>query len=529
MKKKIKNIFVFIVLLISSIMIIGAIYYHREYPNQEFDQIIYYVLNGVEYTAPSVINNVIFSCSIPIILLCAILCSFTVKKTRKSTYLILKIRKKEIKIQIYPAKLIANHRAIYTIIVFIIATIFVVLGFKIDRYIKNRAQATKIYEEYYVDGRDVSIKFPEEKRNLIIIIAESMETTVLSKANGGAWEYSIVPELEQLALENTNFSNTERIGGFNQVHGANFSAGGIVAITAGVPLKTVDLFQDKNVYVGNGKYLDGAYTLGEVLKEQGYNLEVMMGSEATFGGREQYFRTNGDYKIFDVNYAIEQEKMAQADKVWWGFEDDKLYKWSKEEITELASKNEPFNYIMITADTHFTDGYLSSNAENKFETQYENVHAYSSKSINEFVEWVKKQEFYENTTIVIVGDHLGMQTEFYTARTNNNYYRTVYNAIINPAIKTTNNTNRIFTAMDMYPTILASMGVEIEGNRLGLGTNLYSSIPTLAEQEGFEYFSEEISKYSTWYNKNVLSKDSYEVRKQNKIDIDGETEKTNKK
>ena len=189
-----------------------------------------------------------------------------------------------------------------------------------------------------------------------------------------------------------------------------------------------------------------------------------------------------DTKIFDVNYAIEQGKMKSSDKVWWGFEDDKLFKWSKEEITELASKDEPFNFIMITADTHFVDGYLSPNAENKFELQYENVHAYSSKLINEFIEWAKQQEFYEDTTIVIfLGDHLGMQTEFYEAKTDANYERTIYNTIINPAIEAKNNKNRIFTTMDWYPTILASMGVEIEGDRLGLGTNLYSTTPTLAE------------------------------------------------
>ena len=57
---------------------------------------------------------------------------------------------------------------------------------------------------------------------------------------------------------------------------------------------------------------------------------------------------------------------------------------------------------MITADTHFVDGYLSPNAENKFELQYENVHAYSSKLVYEFIEWAKQQDFYEDTTIVIL-------------------------------------------------------------------------------------------------------------------------------
>ena len=243
-----------------------------------------------------------------------------------------------------------------------------------------------------------------------------------------------------------------------------------------------------------------------------------MGSDSSFGGRKQYYTTNGNYKIFDVNYAIEHNKMKNEERVWWGFDDDQLYSWSKEELTSLAKENKPFNYIMLTADTHFMDGYLGPNVENKFDTQYENVHAYSSKSINEFVNWIKKQDFYKDTTIVIVGDHLGMQNEFYEEKIqenlNNEYTRTIYNVIINSAIDAKNNQNRKFTSMDMFPTILASIGVEIEGNRLGLGTNLYSEVPTLVEELGYDYFNNEIKKNSAFYNKYILGEDYYIIKKQ---------------
>ena len=70
-----------------------------------------------------------------------------------------------------------------------------------------------------------------------------------------------------------------------------------------------------------------------------------------------------NYKIFDVNTAIKQGKMTEEDKVWWGFTDDNLFEWAKEEIINLSNENKPFNFIMLTADTHFIDGYLSENAE----------------------------------------------------------------------------------------------------------------------------------------------------------------------
>lgn len=490
MKNKLKELVIFLTILLSIIIIVGGIYYRTNYPDQAFEQLLFYALNGAEHTAPTVVNNVIGTCIIPVVLLTAII------------WIPVTEFKKDIKIknlQIYPCKFILKHKKIYLALIYIIAINTFIFGFKIHEYVYNRIQKTYLYEEYYVEAENVQLTFPEEQRNLIVIIAESMENSICSKQNGGGWEYSIIPELEQLTKEYINFSNTEQIGGALQLEEANFTAGGMVGITSGNILK---IYNPTNL--GKIKFVDGAYSLGEILAEQGYNLEIMMGSDGNFGGRTQYFLTNGNYKIFDVNYAIENGKMTNSQRTWWGFEDDKLFEWSKEEITELANQGKPFNYIMLTADTHFTDGYLSKNAEEKFDTQYENVHAYSSKSIYEFVEWIKEQDFYENTTIVILGDHLGMQNEFYKNNIDEDYQRTIYNVIINSAIEEQNSKNRIFTTLDMFPTILASMGIQIEGERLGLGTNLYSGMPTLAEELGFEYLDKELTKYSKYYNEKIL-------------------------
>ena len=476
MKKKIKDLLIFIAILIAVIMAVGGVYYSKTYSEQAFEQLVFYMFTGVEFTSPSVVNEVLSTCIIPVILSTIVLW-----------------------LPITESEFIAKHKKIYLTALYIIAIIIFVIGFKIDDYVYDRIQKTYIYEEYYVKADEVNLTFPEEKRNLIVIIVESMENSLLSKKNGGGWNYSVIPELEKLAKENTNFSHTDKIGGAYQLDGTNFTAGGMVGMTSGNILKIYNPSP-----LGEIKFVDGAYSIGEVLAKEGYNLEIMMGSDGNFGGRTQYFTTNGNYKIFDVNYAIDTGKMKESDRVWWGFSDDNLFKWSKEEITNLAKQDKPFNYIMLTADTHFSDGYLSENVEDKFETQYENIHAYSSKSINEFVKWIKKQAFYKDTTIVILGDHLGMQTGFYTGHIDKDYQRTIYNVIINSAIEEKNSKNRVYTTLDLYPTILASIGVQIEGERLGFGTNLYSGVPTYAEQLGFDYFDRELRKYSEYYNREIL-------------------------
>ena len=158
---------------------------------------------------------------------------------------------------------------------------------------------------------------------------------------------------------------------------------------------------------------------------------------------------------------------------------------------------------LLTIDTHFVDGYVGNYSETKYKRQYENAYATTSKLIKEFIEYVKKQSFYDNTTIVIMGDHLTMQSNFI----NYNMFkdRTMYFCIIN-SVNKNDKKDRIFTSLDTYPTIISSIGGIIEEDRLGLGVNLYSNKKTLAEKYGVKELDNELKKKSTYYNKNILGR-----------------------
>ena len=85
-----------------------------------------------------------------------------------------------------------------------------------------------------------------------------------------------------------------------------------------------------------------------------------------------------------------------------------------------------------------------------------------------------------------------------------NYQRSIYNCIINAPTVPVNEKNRQFGTFDMFPTTLAAMGVTIEGNRIGLGTNLFSDEKTLTEIYGFEALDAELLKSSDFYNESLL-------------------------
>lgn len=45
--------------------------------------------------------------------------------------------------------------------------------------------------------------------------------------------------------------------------------------------------------------------LWAIFTKEGYSQTLLIGSDATFGGRRLYFEEHGDYDILDYNYAIE--------------------------------------------------------------------------------------------------------------------------------------------------------------------------------------------------------------------------------
>lgn len=367
-------------------------------------------------------------------------------------------------------------------------------------YIAATFDQSDLIQELYADPSSVELKFPEKKRNLIYIFLESMESTYGSPEAGGLITDNFIPELTALAQENVSFSHREGLGGALNYAGTTWTAAALVSQTSGVtvkvPLTAVN-------YGGDNPYMPGLVTLGDILEEQGYQQSVLFGSDAEFANRDSYFTEHGNYNILDTKSLKEAGKLPEDYHVWWGFEDEKLMEYAKEEITRLASADAPFNFTMLTADSHFPDGYVCDDCEDIYEEQYANVLRCSSKRVYELVEWIKEQPFYENTTIVLCGDHLTMDPNFLDG-IDEDYVRTIYNCFINAPVAPVTQTCRQYGSFDLFPTTLAAMGVEIKGDRLALGTNLFSAVPTLTEQYGYEYLAEELQKNSDFYNAEII-------------------------
>lgn len=385
----------------------------------------------------------------------------------------------------------------------LVSLTFFTMELNVVHYVKAIATDSTFIEEEYVNPNSVDIVFPEEKRNLIYIFLESMEVAYADTDCGGPITENFIPELTALAENNINFSHDDDFGGARSFSGTTWTAAALVSQTSGMVVQVPLTAGNFGGTDDDSEYMPGIVSIGEILEAEGYTQTLLVGSDADFGGRETYFTEHGNYKIMDTKSLKEEGRLPEDYDVWWGFEDQKLFQYAKEELTRLGETGEPFNFTMLTCDSHFPNGYRCELCGDQYDTKYPNVLRCCSVQLNDFISWIQEQPFYENTTIVICGDHLTMDPKFFND-TNEDYLRTVYNCIINAAVDPINEKNRTFGTFDMFPTTLAAMGVTIEGDRLGLGTNLFSALPTLAEEFGFDFVDYELQKNSDYYNSKFL-------------------------
>lgn len=386
---------------------------------------------------------------------------------------------------------ITNLLLAYVFIMMILIQIKSLNDLGLFSYIKKINDKTYIYENEYVSPDDVSIS-AKKKKNLIYIYLESMEVGFASKENGGLLDYDLIPNLRELAAENTYFSFNEDVGGFHSFTRTSWTVSALLGSESGIPYAFP---VGSNSMRNDISFAPKIITLGDILEENGYNQEFLCGSDSDFGGRRGFFKTHGNFRIFDYYDGLNNG--YTDDYVWWGLDDRTLYEIAKDELAKLYKEGKPFNLTMLTVDTHHIGGYVCDLCNDEFDIQYANVVKCADKQIGDFINWLKEQPYYEDTLIVISGDHPTMDGTLITEPDYQN--RFTYECFINSSVSSTNTKNREFNTLDMFPTILAAMGFEIEGDKLGLGTNLFSGKQTLEEKYGYSYLNSELNKYSDFY------------------------------
>ena len=109
------------------------------------------------------------------------------------------------------------------------------------------------------------------------------------------------------------------------------------------------------------------------------------------------------------------------------------------------------------------------------------------------------QKWFDDTVIAVMGDHAMMAAPELIGFKDTNITHYWLNFFINSSLNA-EIYNREFTSLDMFPTILESMGAEIPNGALGLGRSLYSKEPTLLEKYGVDSLNKALGMRSVEYD-----------------------------
>ncbi len=330
--------------------------------------------------------------------------------------------------------------------------------------IKNAPYDT-FFEKHYVEPKAKNVIF-KQKKNLIIISVESLEKTFENKQFFGQ---SLLPHLEKLEKEGVQFSN--------YINGpyTTCTVASNIALFTGLPIMTHNNVFNK--YGHTVRILDSYYSLGNYLEDNGYQTYVIQGTSGQFAGHDYFFKTHGIQYFMDRNMIRSilryNFNTIPPQEDTWGYNDEVVFDFSKKIISKISS-NIPYFLFIQTIDTHAN--YLPMIGEYKaFNNKYFNTIHHTSLLIYNFILWLKKQPEYDNTVIVIIGDHLRMDGNFAMP-----IKRQIYNLFLNTTEPPS--TERTFSQIDLFPTILEALGANVKDHQLGLGISVFSSTKTLLEQ-----------------------------------------------
>lgn len=492
----IKTLISFLVFFIALFIIALMLWLKKEFGEVSFDQVLYHlqfgsegILSADDGMIRSFFNKCILTPSVVALIATTINKSFI--RFIVSTY---STCKNKLAAAFQHSKLpshltrIAPHYYLLFIAIIFAGHRLAIFPYITDHLLPN---AKDFYAEQYKDPRSTNL-ISNKPRNLVLIYVESLESTY---SNLSVFDENFIQNVSTDALGGTSFSRQR------QAAGTEWTMAGIVSTQCGVPLRAplggVGERRRNQVTELTPNFLPSIACLGDVLKERGFHSVFMGGASLAFAGKGNFFKTHG----YDEIYGREEFVSMLGPKLplnHWGLYDDDLLKAAQEKIDELEKKDKPYNLTILTLDTHQPEGNLSKTCIGYGATKFKDIVRCSARIVSEFVNEMDRKGYLENTTVVLLGDHLAMTNPMIN-KLNRSQDRLVFNNYITKNLPLHKNRDEI-TSVDHFPSILDSMNIKVEGGKLGLGISGFGNVMLPNNKDRFEL----LDKYGTKASKTYM-------------------------
>ncbi|MFZ3588141.1 LTA synthase family protein [Bacillus sp. DJP31] len=229
-------------------------------------------------------------------------------------------------------------------------------------------------------------------KNIIVISMESTQSFVIGETIDGQ---EITPFLNDLIEDSFYFENFYHQTGQGKTSDAEF-------------------LLDNSLYpLGRGAVFfthgTNEYTATpEIVKEHGYTSAVLHANNKSFWNRDIMYDSLGYDRFFEIgDYNVTEEN-----SIGWGLKDKEFFDQSVEHLKTLQ---EPYYTKLITLTNHFP---FELGEEDKMVNEYTSnsrtlnryfpTVRYTDEAIKHFVQRLKDEGMYEDSIIVIYGDHYGI-------------------------------------------------------------------------------------------------------------------------
>ncbi|KMJ60109.1 hypothetical protein AB685_04530 [Bacillus sp. LL01] len=230
-------------------------------------------------------------------------------------------------------------------------------------------------------------------KNVIVVKLESMQSFVIDNEINGE---PITPFLNELKDQSYYFSNFYHQTGQGKTSDSEF-------------------LLDNSLYpVGRGAVFfthgtnDFHTATPNAVKEEGYTPVTFHANNKSFWNRDVMYKSLGYDKFFD----IESYDVNEENSVGWGLKDIEFFEQSIPYMQELEK---PFYAKFITLTNHFP---FVLDEEDKFVEEFDSnsrtlnryfpTARYSDESVKVLFDELKKSGLYEDSIIILYGDHYGI-------------------------------------------------------------------------------------------------------------------------
>lgn len=249
------------------------------------------------------------------------------------------------------------------------------------RYLEKR-EAEILYDGLFDHKDRTDQVLRQEMPNVIILILESFNSKIIEVLGG---REGITPQFNQLTREGILFKNFYATG--------DRTDKGLVGILSGYPA------QPTYSIIKFPKKTAGLPNVVREIKKLGYTTSFYYGGSIDFANMRSYLVTSGFDKIISkVDFAPSTYNSK------WGVHDHILLDRFAQDIFGAES---PFFSVLMTLSSHepFEVPMETVITGEDEESQFLNSCYYTDKSVGDFIHKAQKEEWWDNTLMILIADH----------------------------------------------------------------------------------------------------------------------------